>query len=232
MPYLERDGDVFILYLGNAGQTDSENRFHPDWIDAVHARLDEVEAHEGPAALVTTATGKFFTNGLDTDWLFGNLDKAHWYLDRVHTVFARLLEFPMTTVAAVQGHAFGAGAMLATSHDQRVMRSDRGFYCLPEANLNMGFTIGMNSLMTTQLPRATAVEAMTSARRYGGPDAVAGGIVHEAVEGDGVLAAAVARAAASTNVRGDNLGRIKAGIHAPIVTALAVPTDAGNLKLG
>lgn len=27
MPYLERDGDVFILYLGNEGETDNENRF-------------------------------------------------------------------------------------------------------------------------------------------------------------------------------------------------------------
>ncbi|PPE32565.1 enoyl-CoA hydratase, partial [Escherichia coli] len=25
MPYLERDGDVFILYLGNEGETDNEN---------------------------------------------------------------------------------------------------------------------------------------------------------------------------------------------------------------
>ncbi len=51
MPYLERDGDVFILYLGNEGETDNENRFGPpEWIDAVHSKLDEVEAHEGPAA--------------------------------------------------------------------------------------------------------------------------------------------------------------------------------------
>ena len=137
MPYLERDGDVHILYLGNEGQTDSahvetdsENRFHPDWIAEVHARLDEVEATEGPAALVTTATGKFFSNGLDTDWLFANLGEIYGYLDKVHSIFARLLAFPMPTVAAVNGHAFGAGAMTATAHDFRVMRADRGFYCL------------------------------------------------------------------------------------------------------
>ncbi|MFE3289770.1 enoyl-CoA hydratase/isomerase family protein [Rhodococcus sp. NPDC059234] len=232
MPYLERDGDVFILYLGNEGQTDSENRFHPDWIDAIHAKLDEVEAHDGPAALVTAATGKFFTNGLDTDWLFGNLDKSHWYLDRVHTVFARLLTFPMTTVAAVQGHAFGAGAMLATSHDLRVMRSDRGYYSLPEAALNMPFTVGMNALMTLQLPRPTAVEAMTTSRRYGGADALAAGIVNDTAEGEGVLAAAVARAAATTNLRGPNLAGIKRGIHGPILAGLATATDPSNLSFG
>lgn len=47
MPYLEREGDVFVVYLGSEGQADSENRFHPDWIDAFHGLLDQVEASEG-----------------------------------------------------------------------------------------------------------------------------------------------------------------------------------------
>lgn len=232
MPYLERDGDVHILHLGNQGQTDSENRFHPDWIDAFHVALGEVEATEGPASLVLAASGKFFTNGLDTDWLFGNLDKIHGYLDRVHTIFTRVLTLPMTTVAAIGGHAFGAGAMLAISTDLRVMRADRGFYCLPEANLSMPFTVGMNALVSTQLPRLVAVEAMTTSRRYGGPDALAAGIVNETVEGEGVLAAAVARAAATTTLRGPNLRTIKTALHAPIVEALAVPTTPENLPFG
>ncbi|MFD1811882.1 enoyl-CoA hydratase/isomerase family protein [Rhodococcus gannanensis] len=232
MPYLERDGDVHILHLGDQGQTDSENRFHPDWIDAFHAALDEVEAVEGPASLVFAASGKFFTNGLDTDWLFGNLDKIHWYLDRVHTIFSRVLTFPMTTVAAVGGHAFGAGAMLAASSDLRVMRADRGFWCLPEANLNMPFTVGMNALMTLQLPRAVAVEAMTTSRRFGGADALAAGIVNEIAEGDDVLAAAVARAAATTTLHGKNLAKIKSDLHAPILDAFAVPTTPDNLAFG
>ncbi|MDG3008857.1 enoyl-CoA hydratase/isomerase family protein [Rhodococcus sp. D2-41] len=224
MPYLEREGDVFILYLGNRDEVDNENRFHPDWITAVHAALDEVEAHEGPAALVTTATGKFYTNGLDTEWLFANMDSFGEYLDRVHTVYARLLAFPMTTVAAVQGHAFGAGAMLATAHDLRVMRGDRGFYNLPEAQLNMPFTVGMNALMTTQLPRATAVEAMTTSRRYGGADALAAGIVNQVADESELLGAAVARAAATAALHGPNLAGIKRGIHAALLEALSVKT--------
>ncbi|MBJ8338468.1 enoyl-CoA hydratase/isomerase family protein [Antrihabitans sp. YC3-6] len=232
MPYLKRDGDVFVLYLGNEGQTDSENRFHPDWIDELHATLDEVAASEGPAALVTTATGKFYSNGLDTDWLFGNLDKIHWYLDRVHTVFSRLLTFPMATVAAVNGHAFGAGAMTATSHDFRVMRSDRGYYSLPEVLLNMPFTVGMNSLVTTRLGNQVAVSTMTTGRRVGGAEALASGIVDGTAEGDAVLAEAVRRAAELTRTRGANLGTIKASLHAPVLEALAVQTSEANLQFG
>ncbi|MGA9873734.1 MAG: enoyl-CoA hydratase/isomerase family protein [Rhodococcus sp. (in: high G+C Gram-positive bacteria)] len=233
MPFLERNGDVHVLYLGDKdGPENNENRFHPDWIDAVHALLDEVEAVDGPAALVTTAGGKFFTNGLDTDWLFANLDKITGYLDRVHTLYSRLLTFPMPTVAAVQGHAFGAGAMLATAHDFRVVRADRGFYCLPEVNLNMPFTVGMSALVTGRLPKQTAVEAMTTGRRYGGADAVAGGIADVAVAEDQVLASAVERAAALTNTRGANLAGIKRGIHADVLAALNTPTDESNFKFG
>ena len=232
MPYLERDGDVFILYLGNEGETDNENRFGPEWIDAVHSKLDEVEAHEGPAALVTTATGKFYTNGLDTTWIFGNLDGLPGYLDKVHTIYSRLLTFPMATVAAVQGHAFGAGAMLASSHDFQIMRADRGFYCLPEVGLNMPFTVGMSALLNSRLPKQTAVDAMTTGRRFGGADALAAGIVQETVDGDGVLAAAVAKASALTSTHGKNLAGIKAGIHRDALAALAQVTDKSNFSFG
>ncbi|HET8993588.1 MAG TPA: enoyl-CoA hydratase/isomerase family protein [Rhodococcus sp. (in: high G+C Gram-positive bacteria)] len=232
MPYLERDGDVFVLYLGNQGEEVNENRFHPDMLIELHRRLDDVEAHEGPAALVTAATGKFWSNGLDTDWIFGNLADLPGYLDSVHELFVRILTFQMPTIAAVQGHAFGAGAMLALTHDFRVMRADRGFWCLPEVNLNMPFTVGMSTLMRERLPIRTAVEAMTTGRRFGGVDAVAAGIAEQHVDGDRVLAAAVEKAAALTSTRGKNLGGIKRGLHAPLIEALQTKTDESNFRLG
>ncbi|NLG55690.1 MAG: enoyl-CoA hydratase/isomerase family protein [Rhodococcus sp.] len=237
MPYLDREGDVFILGLGDRAPegeapADNENRFAPEWILAVHELLDEVEAHEGPAALVTTSAGKFYTNGLDTTWVFSNLEKLPSYLDSIHGVYSRLLTLPMVTVAAVTGHAFGGGAMLALAHDFRVMRADRGYFCLPEVTLNMPFTVGMSALVTGRLPKQNAIEAMLTGRRYGGSDALAAGIVDETADGDNVLAAAVARAAASTAVRGANLAGIKQGIHRDTLTALATITDESNFKFG
>ncbi|WP_328409624.1 enoyl-CoA hydratase-related protein [Nocardia sp. NBC_00403] len=229
MAYLSREGDVFVVYLGNEGQTNSENRFHPDWIDEFHGLLDEVEASEGPAALVTTATGKFYSNGLDTDWLFGNLDKIHGYLDRVHSLYTRLLAFPMPTVAAINGHAFGAGAMLATSHDFRVMRADRGFYCLPEVHLGMPFTVGMNALLTERLSNQVALQAMTTGHRYSADQAIAAGIVDDKADAEALLGAAIARAAALAGNRKPNLPVIKRALHANALAGLATPTTPENL---
>src|ERR1700752_2463816 len=99
MPHLDRDGDVFILNLG-----DDENRFHPDFLTAVNELLDEVAAAARPRALVTTATGKFFSNGLDLEWVGAHLDQANDYTARVHDLLARVLTFPAATAAGLQGH--------------------------------------------------------------------------------------------------------------------------------
>ena len=47
---------------------DNENRYNRTSIDAWHAALDSLETIDGPLALVTTGTGKFYCNGLDLDW--------------------------------------------------------------------------------------------------------------------------------------------------------------------
>lgn len=212
---LDHRGVVFVLTLG-----DDENRFHPDRLTAINAALDEVEAAEGPKAVVTTGAGKFYSNGLDLDFMAANPDAAESNLAGVHALFARVLSFPAPIIAAVQGHAFAAGAMLATAHDFIVMRADRGYFCLPEVDLGIPFTAGMNALIRSRLPIATAHEAMTTARRYGGEDARAAGIV-AATAGDGeVLDVAVARAEALAPKAGAVFGAIKARLYAEVIAEL------------
>jgi len=215
MPVLDRQDDVFILDLG-----DGENRFHPDWIAAVNAALDEVEKAEGPRALVTAATGKFYSNGLDLDWLFAHADRNEEYVTSVHAFFARLLSLPVVTVAALQGHTFAAGAMFSLAHDFRVMRADRGFWCLPEADINIPFTPGMSALIQSRLTPRTAHEAMLTARRYGGADALAAGIVDHATDEDAVRTTAVGLAQAQAAKAGDTIATIRTRMYAPVLAAL------------
>ena len=62
---LERHDDVFVLTM-----TEGENRWSTTFTRAFDAAIDEVAASEGPAALVTaSAHEKFFSNGLDLDWI-------------------------------------------------------------------------------------------------------------------------------------------------------------------
>ncbi|MFI6730760.1 enoyl-CoA hydratase-related protein [Streptomyces atratus] len=220
MPTLDRQDNVFVLDLG-----DGENRFHPDWIASANAALDEVEKANGPRALVTAATGKFYSNGLDLDWLFAHADQHQDYVISVHELFARMLSLPLITVAALQGHTFAAGAMFSLAHDFRVMRTDRGYWCLPEADINIPFTRGMSALIQSRLAPQSAHEAMLTARRYGGGDAQAAGIVDRAVDEDAIRTTAIEIAQAHAGKAGDTLGTIKARMYAP---ALATLRDTTN----
>lgn len=179
-PTLDRVDGMAVLTLG-----DDENRFTPDFLDTVHALLDQILA-DGAAGLVTTATGKFYSNGLDLDWLAANGAKTQWYVGQVQTLLARVLTLPIPTVAAIVGHAFGAGAMLATAHDFRIMRTDRGYFCFPEADIRIPFTPGMAALIQAKLTPQAAVASMTTGRRFGGPDARSYGIV-DAVADEGAV---------------------------------------------
>jgi enoyl-CoA hydratase/carnithine racemase len=215
MPTLERDGDVHVLNLG-----DGENRFNPEWVDEVSALLDEVAAAPEPRALVTTATGKIWSNGLDLEWMGAHAEQVGDFVPRVHALFGQMLALPVPTVAAIQGHCFAAGAMLAVAHDFRVMRADRGFFCLPEVDIHIPFTPPMAALIQARLSKKTAHEAMTTGRRYGGADAAAAGIVDEAAGEDQVLARAVERAGALAGKPGATLGAIKEGMYSETLALL------------
>ena len=220
MPTLTRQQSGYVLNLG-----DTENRFHPDWIADVMGHLDEAVAGEGSRALVLTASGKFFSNGLDLDWVGANPDQFDTYAVQVHALFARLLALPVPTVAAIQGHAFAAGAMLSLAADFRVMRADRGFFCLPEVDIQIPFTRAMAALIQGRLSKRTAHEAMTTGRRYGGAHALEAGIV-DAVAGEGQVQPDALRMAEELAPKaGATLGTIKERMYADALRLLRETED-------
>ncbi len=180
------DGGVAI-----ARMDDNENRFNLDSISRWHEVLTELEQHDGPLALVITGTGKFFSNGLDLDWMSANSDQAGRVVEGVHSLFGRLLLFPAYVVAAINGHAFAGGAMLSCTADLRIMRRDRGYWCLPEVDLGLALTRPMMETVTARLPTSVIQDAIITGRRYGGEEALARGIVDAVANEEAVLDSAV-----------------------------------------
>lgn len=217
MAALSRYGDVFVLDLG-----EGENRFNADSLDSIEESLKEVEA-AGRCALVTSARGKIWSNGLDLEWMGTQGEAAISFVGRVHELLARVLEIGVPTVAAMQGHTFAAGAMLALAHDQRTMRADRGYFCLPEVDIGIPFTPGMTALIAARLPVPTAHEAMTTGRRYGGEQATTAGIADEAVVEAEVLPRAITRAEALAGKDPATLRTIKQRLYEPALKALRGP---------
>lgn len=223
MPYLDRIADVFVLNLGDRGVDDSENRMGPGWVAEVNALLDEVEASIGPAALVTTASGKFFSTGVDLSWGAENLDQVNTFIGTVQELLVRILTFPMQTVAALQGHTFGGAAFFSMAHDYRIMRADRGFLCFPGVTIGASYSPGTVDMVAAKLAPHAFHEALTTGRRYGGTDAAALGLVDEASSAEMLQDAAHARAAALAETRGSVLAAIKRRMYDGVVLSLRAP---------
>jgi enoyl-CoA hydratase/carnithine racemase len=194
---LERDGPIFTLTMD-----EGENRWNTTFVRSFSKILDEIESSDGPGALVTTSSSeKFFSNGLDMPWISaenpsdedpGGDRKA--FGAEFMTVMSRVITLPIPSIAAINGHAFGAGFMLAMCHDQRIMREDRGFVCANEMQLGMIIPKPELALFRHKLPANTFFETVQLARRWNGPAALEAGVVQQITDAEALLGAARARA--------------------------------------
>lgn len=213
---MTRSDAVFVIDIG-----DDENMTSVGWVSAMNELLDEVEAAEGPKALVTTSSApKHYSNGLDTPFMAGaESAEVIAYVDSCFALVHRLMLLGAPTAAAVTGHAFGLGAFLVLAHDQAVMREDRGFWNLPEVHLSMNFPPGLMHVARSRIAAPELSRAVVVGHRYGGPEAAAAGIVDEAMALDGLTDAAIARVAPLAGTAGDNLQLIKRQLY-PLIAEL------------
>jgi enoyl-CoA hydratase/carnithine racemase len=214
-PEVTRTGDVFVIAM-----TDNENRFNRTSVDALHACLDEIDGAEGQKSMVTVGEGKFFSNGLDLEWLGTGEEDMFGFIADVTRLWARILEAPYPTVAAINGHAFAGGSMFALAFDQRVMREDRGFWCVNEVLLGMDLTPGMGAIVQARLDKHTAHKAVTQAHRFSGPDALQHHIVDAIASEAEVLTTAMGMADSLKGTAGEPLAVLKRRLYAPVLELL------------
>ena len=213
---LERNDAVFVLRMD-----DGENRIGPAFLDGFGAALDEVDAAKPPRGLVTTGAGRFYSNGFDLDHLERlQREQARSFAVAAERLLARLLVAPYITVAAINGHCYAAGALLALCHDFRIMRADRGFLALPSVDVGIPFTRGMTELIQRKIPPPTAQALMVSADRHGGAESAALGIVDAAVAEPDVLPVAIGRARDLAAKDPVTLGAIKRNMYATVARML------------
>ena len=199
-----------------------KNALTDPFVQELRETIAAVEKDKAIKSLVITGGHeKYFCTGLDLDWMTKQqYEDVIKFLLNVNQLLKQTAMFGKPLIGAINGHAFAAGGMLALAHDFRVMRADRGFFCLPEVDIQLPLQPGMTALIKSRLSPAAARDAILTGARIGGAEAVQRGIVDDAVAMEDVLPRAVARAAGLAGKDRAIYGTLKRGLYADVRVAL------------
>jgi enoyl-CoA hydratase/carnithine racemase len=157
-----------------------------------------------------------------------HLEQRDAYIRSVIDGLARLLVLPVITVAAVNGHAFGAGGQLVVAHDFALMRRDRGWWCMPEVDMPAPLHPGMMALLQARLPARSLHEALVTGKRYTAEEALALRVVDEVLDEAEVLPRALERAERLAGKAHAMLGELKRGMYAAALEVMAPARHDGR----
>jgi enoyl-CoA hydratase/carnithine racemase len=164
----KKEGTVAVVTLSNGANLQNLN-----FSTRMNDIFDEVLADDEIHALVLTSDDvKNFSQGVDIEWLTqrlqnNDLESIKAFMYATNRVFKRLLQMPLPTIAAINGHAFGNGAMLACACDFRFMKRDRGYFCFPEVDINIPFLPGMIAFVRKAMPEYKFNELKLTGKRVG-----------------------------------------------------------------
>lgn len=185
---LERPADgVALLTLDNPGQRNAMSEpMTRSWVAAV----EELAADRTVRVVVVTGAGPAFCSGGDTSWIAGEPDATVDRLrDRMLPFYRawlsiRRLEVP--TIAAVNGHAIGAGLCLALACDLRYAAGGARLG-LPFVKLGMHPGMAATFLLPEVVGPAHARDLLLTGRVVEAEEALRLGLVSRVLEPAGFL---------------------------------------------
>jgi enoyl-CoA hydratase/carnithine racemase len=173
MPVLswKKDDSVGIIEMHNG-----ENRHNPDFVREILTAFDEIEQDPGHSSVILASTDpKNWSLGIDMQWIgqamaAGDADAVRAFLYGLNRLYTRILLYPLPVIAAIGGHAFGGGAIIACACDFRLMKADRGYFCFPEIDIRIPFLPGMLAILAKALPTYKLEELVFSGKKCGAPE--------------------------------------------------------------
>lgn len=148
---LTRQSDLHILTLGNSES--KANTFTQEVLDDFHKIFDEIDATSGNTALmIQSSNPKFWSAGIDLNWLESRGEKAvESFIPHFEDFGKRLGLLSCPTIAAINGHTYGGGAVMAAMCDFRFMATNSGKFCFPEVDVKIPFTPKLIEMLTQVL---------------------------------------------------------------------------------
>ena len=161
-----KDESVAVIKMIN-----NTNKQNLEFSDQMNQILDNIlEDKDISSIVITSSDEKNFSQGVDVDWLTQkfnarDFDSIKSFLYGMNNIFKKFLLMPVPVIAAINGHAFGNGAILACACDFRFMKKDKGFFCFPEVDIGIAFFPGMIEFVRKAIPEYKFNEMKLSGRR-------------------------------------------------------------------
>ncbi|MBN2299265.1 MAG: enoyl-CoA hydratase/isomerase family protein [Deltaproteobacteria bacterium] len=179
----KKDETVAIITMNT-----DENRHNPGFAKGMLGAFDAIEQdQEIKSIVIASSSEKAWSLGIDLTWITGamtnnELDSIREFMYDMNNVFKKALMIPMPVIAAMNGHTFGNGSILACSCDYRFMKADRGYFCFPEVDINIPFLPSMLATMKKAIPYYKLEEIVFSGKRVGAKEMEEHHIVVKACE--------------------------------------------------
>ena len=186
---LEKEGPVGVLTMNYEGQ----NRFSTEFCDDIMSAMDAVES-DGAIRSVVVAGGeeKYWSTGLHLDYLGqAGAEEVKKFIALLNNMLKRWCVYPKPVVAAINGHAFAAGAIMAAHMDYRFMREDRGWVCLPEVDINIPFLPGMIAILRAVLTPSALRHMTLTGKRFNAQEAQNLGFIDDVFSKEDLLPKAI-----------------------------------------
>ncbi|MEO1638527.1 MAG: enoyl-CoA hydratase/isomerase family protein [Pseudomonadota bacterium] len=214
-------GKVAVITLNNG-----ENKQDLAFANAMLEAISKAEEDRSIKALVITSSDeKNWSQGVDLNFLNaamreGRHEDMKAFMYGMNEVFSRLLLAPFPVIAAITGHAFGNGAMLACACDFRFMRSDRGYFCFPEVDVSIPFLPGMIAFVKKAVPYYRFNEMNLTGRRVTAEELAADHVIEAACPDAATTLEAAMEFAATFNKARGIFGEHKRRLHHHIITVM------------
>ena len=185
---LEKNEGVAIIKMMNG-----ENRQNLEFAKGMIKLFDEILAdNDIYSMIITSSDEKSFSQGVDIEWLMQrfeakDFDSIKAFMYTMNNVFKRLLLMPVPVIAAINGHAFGNGAMLSCACDFRFMKKDRGYFCFPEVDINIPFLPGMIAFVRKAIPEYKFNEYKLTGKKVGAQELFEHHVIEKASDDQAAL---------------------------------------------
>ena len=187
-----RDGRVLIATLSHG----TANAINNELLQELRGLVRDVSGETSLRALVLAShSSRFFSTGFDVGEVFRYDGKQmRQFFGTFIDVYEGIQAMPKGVVAAVTGHAYAGGAILALACDWQIMTDMPCGFALNEVDVGVNLPPGITRMVVNRIGTGYARQLLLSGDPVSPLEALRIGLVHELAPSSEVLSRAVSRA--------------------------------------